>query len=283
MKRNIGKVLMVVACLGLAQGIEAADKAADEHGEGIRSKESGKGRVNGNLLSGIPKRAQGRIYGSLDEPSASEPKEFSAGVLNLNDANVEDVLGLYQEISGRSVIRSGNLPEVGLTFRNESALTRREALQALDTVMAGQGIAMLNFGSNYVKAVSAREAPSEAGPIIDWLPEKLPNSGTFIVYIVHLREDQSARMVAPVLQPFAKLPNSVLATDAARTLVLRDYSCNIRQMLQMIDRMGPMSEPPPGRPRGGLVPGAGAPGATIHPDRVVPVRPVRPNSPPPGE
>jgi len=43
--------------------------------------------------------------------------------------------------------------------------------------------------------------------------------------------------MVPILQPFAKLANSILAIDSNLILVLRDNSENVKRMLQMIDRI----------------------------------------------
>jgi len=45
---------------------------------------------------------------------------------------------LYAETAGRSIIRSGNLPDVKITFSNQTPMTTVEILQALDTVLAAQ-------------------------------------------------------------------------------------------------------------------------------------------------
>jgi len=143
---------------------------------------------------------------------------------------------------------------VRITLRNEAALSRREALQTLDTALAACGIAMVISGSSMVKAVPASQAPVESGPIIDWPPERLPDSGTYLVYIIHTKENQMPRQLAPALQPLSKLPNSILAIDQANILVIRDYSSNVRQMLQLIDRIGNTPLEDTFGPRGGLAP-----------------------------
>jgi hypothetical protein len=218
----------------------------------LRSRSGQEKREAYQRPNGIHKRPAGTVFSSLDEPKASEPKEVDANAISFADTDLEEVLDLYQDLSGRSILRSANLPQLRITFRNELPLTRREALQTLDTVLSGNGVAMIIFGKQNMKAVPAREAPQEAGPIVDWLPERLPDSGTYIVYVVHTKENQLPREIAPALQPLAKMPNSILAIDQAHMLILRDYSCNIRQMLQIMDRFGPMQptqpmQPPPRR------------------------------------
>jgi type II secretory pathway component GspD/PulD (secretin) len=206
----------------------------------------------------LKQRAEGQTFSSLDAPTGAEPKEIGVHALSLEGAELDSVLGFYQQLSGRTVVRSLNLAPVRISLHNENALSRREALQTLDTALAGCGIAMIVSGTNMVKAVPANQASTEAGPIIDWAPDRLPDSGTYIVYIVRMKENQLPHHVAPALQPFAKMPNSILAIDNANTLILRDYSSNVRQMLQVLERFGTSSFEdnergfPPGQPRDGI-------------------------------
>jgi hypothetical protein len=220
----------------------------------------------------VAKRAAGQTFSSLDVPKPSEPKELEAHALTFQNIELEHVLNLYQELSGRTVIRSLNLPNVHITLRNEAALSRREALQTLDTSLAACGIAMVISGSSMVKAVPASQAPMESGPIIDWPPERLPDSGTYLVYIVHTKENQMPRQLAPALQPLAKMPNSIIAVDQANILIIRDYSSNVRQMLQLLDRIGTMPMEDnfdrggfPGQPRDGIPRGPARPRVPVAP------------------
>src|SRR2546426_2070562 len=66
-------------------------------------------------------------------------------------------------------------------------MTAVELLQALDTVLAAQGVAMVFLGTQYVKAVSAKQAHLESGPVVELQPEQLPDSSSFLIYIVRLR------------------------------------------------------------------------------------------------
>lgn len=83
------------------------------------------------------------------------------------NADVDRVFALYQELSGRSVIRWPNIPNATVTFENTTAMTRPEALQALDTVLAAQNVVMVYLGTRYVKAIPAAQAPQEAGPVVE--------------------------------------------------------------------------------------------------------------------
>jgi len=179
---------------------------------------------------------QMETFSSLDRPDAQQPKDMPAGGLKFDEAELLQVLQVYQELSHRTILRSAGLPSVKVSLLSETALTRRESLQALDSVLAQNGVTMIPLGTKFVKAVPSAQAPSEAAPVIDLSADQLPDSSSYMLYIVELK-NRRPRDIGPAVQPFAKMPNSIVAIDEAGILILRDYSANIRRMLQVIDRI----------------------------------------------
>jgi type II secretory pathway component GspD/PulD (secretin) len=158
------------------------------------------------------------------------------GLMKFVEADVELVLNIYQELSGRSVIRAGVLPHAKVTFQTQTPLNRVEALQALDTVLAEHQIAMVLMGSKFVKAVPAAQAHAEAGPVIELPPDQLPDCSSYMVYIVKPQGLEPTEVLQMIV-PFARLPSSVVALRNPGLLILRDYSANIRRMLQVLDKI----------------------------------------------
>ena len=242
-------------------------------------------------------------WSSLDrvEGPAAARDSLAAGALSFKDASVQEVLDFYQRLSGRTIIRSGTggdarspmpgmgMPGMGspggepkLTLRNETPLTRPEALQLLDTALAENGIVMIISGDKAMKAVPVNKASSEAAPLTRLPREQLPESSTLITYVVELK-NRPANEVMPALQPFAALANSLVVMQGPGLLVLRDYSSNVRRMLEMLERieqspLPPPNEPMPGAPRRGrppLQPMPMSPGAS-GPSALPPGSPVPP-------
>ena len=199
-----------------------------------------------------------RTFSSFDPPTPAE-KLLPAHAIKFEQADLVQVLNLYADISGRSIIRGPNLPDVKITFSNQTPMTSVEALQALDTVLAAQGIAMVILGTQYAKAVTAKEAFLEPGPVVELRPDQLPDSSSYLIYIVTLNKVK-ATDVSPVLAPFSKLPSSIIAMNGGMDnrpstqssfanlpmilgpkkhsiLILRDYSSNVRRMLQVLDKL----------------------------------------------
>ena len=186
--------------------------------------------------AGAPSAAsEPETFSSLDKPSPRHAT-IPAGMINFEEADVLQVLNLYQELSKRTVVRPANLPLTKITLRSARAATTITALQMLDTALAQNGIAMIPQGTDIVKAVPANAAGVEAVPICDLAPHELPDSQSYICYVVQLKE-RLPRDLAQALQPFAKLPNSIQGIDSAGMLVLRDYSANVKRMLQMLEKI----------------------------------------------
>jgi general secretion pathway protein D len=180
-----------------------------------------------------PASAQKRTFSSFDIPARGAGKEVTAaGTFDFQNADLEQVLAIYQELSGRTVIR-GSLPRPTITVRNQTPLTRIQALQLLDTVLAQNGIAMVLAGETAVKAVPQSMAAAEAPPEITLPLEELPESGSFMSRMVQLKNVRAVEVI-PVLQPFIKTPNALLPIQSQNLLVIRDYSANVKCMLKML-------------------------------------------------
>jgi type II secretory pathway component GspD/PulD (secretin) len=182
-----------------------------------------------------PENSYAQTFSSFDVPSdRPAPRECLAGSLDFQNAELTQVLAIYQEISKRTVIRPATLPAPTISLRNQTPLSRVEALQLMDTVLAENGIAMVLAGVTAVKAVPVVQAAQESPPEISLPWRSLPDSGSFMMRTVQLKELRPSELV-PVLMPFSKAPGAVLPIDSRGQLILRDYSSNIRKMLKLVE------------------------------------------------
>lgn len=176
-----------------------------------------------------------RTLSSFDIGAVHSPEnDLPSGNLNFQNAELAQVLAVYQQLSGRTVLRPAALPSVPISVRNQTALSPVQALQLLDTVLAQNGIAMVLMGDLAVKAVPEARASSESPPEITLPWKELPDCGSFMMRRVRLKNLRPSEVV-PVLVPLAKASNAVLPVDSSGELILRDYSSNIRRMLQVLE------------------------------------------------
>ena len=176
-----------------------------------------------------------QTFSSFDVSSGGQAqREMVAGTLNFQNTDLTQVLAIYQELSNRTLIRPTTLPAPTISLRNQTPLSRVEALQLLDTVLAENGIVMVLAGDTAVKAVPVAQAPQESPPEISLPWRSLPDSSSFMMRTVQLKKIRPSELV-PVLMPFSKMPGAVLPIDARGQLILRDYSSNIRKMLKLVE------------------------------------------------
>jgi type II secretory pathway component GspD/PulD (secretin) len=182
-----------------------------------------------------PENSHAQTFSSFDVPGARPAqRELLPGSLNFQNTDVAQVLAIYQELSQRTVIRPGALPAPTISLRNQTPVSRVEALQLMDTVLAENGIVMVLAGDTAVKAVPMAQAPQESPPEISLPWRSLPDSGSYMMRTLQLNKLRPSELV-PVLMPFSKMPGSIVPIDARSQLILRDYSSNIRQMLKLVE------------------------------------------------
>ncbi len=175
-------------------------------------------------------------WSSFDLPS-DHPAEaaMNGGTINFERVDVGQVLKFYEVMSGRTVIQ-GILPAAQITLRCSTPVSRVQVLQLFDTVLAQNGIVMILAGDHVVKAVPRDRAMSESPPNITLPWAQLPESSSFMMRTVTVKYRKPIELV-PVLSPFSAMPNSIVCIDGEHLLVLRDYSANIRQELQLLEQV----------------------------------------------
>ena len=167
--------------------------------------------------------------------AAQSEETIPAGTINFQGVDVNQVLEVYAQLVGRTLLHA-NLPDAKIVLKTQTPLTKSEAIQALQAVLALNGISLVNIGDKFVKVLASAEAGTAGGEVDRSGSTNLPNLGTYVTHIVQLQFVKPSEMI-PVIQPFAKLANSILAIDSNRILVLRDYAENVKRMLEMIEQI----------------------------------------------
>jgi general secretion pathway protein D len=161
---------------------------------------------------------------------------FPPGLIKFQDADLLQVLEVYQELTGRTVLRPNNLPATKISIKSQTQLTRREAIAALDSILGMNQITMVPQGEKFVKAVPQAQAGQEAAEFNELPAEAFENTGRYVTEIVQIK-NQSPQDVVSALTPLAKMPQSIMAIPSSGILVLRDYEENVKRMLELIEKI----------------------------------------------
>jgi general secretion pathway protein D len=157
-------------------------------------------------------------------------------MIKFQEADIAQVLEIYQELTGRTVLKPNSLPATKITIRSQTPLTRAEAVHALDSILAMNQVAMTPQGEKFVKAQAAADAGTGAAIFYTGSATNLPEAGVYVTTMVQLKNAQPNDLV-PVLQPFSKAPNSILTIPSTSMLILRDYAENVKRMVEIIDKI----------------------------------------------
>jgi general secretion pathway protein D len=155
------------------------------------------------------------------------------GMIDFRSADLNQVLDIYSIMVNRTILRPATLPAPTITLTTHGQLTVREGIQALEAVLGLNGITMVNMGDKFVKAMPEAQGNTAGARFDTNSPAALPEMGQYITHVVQLKYAKPSEMV-PVLTPFIKIPNAILPIDSSQILVLRDYTENVKRMLELI-------------------------------------------------
>ena len=173
------------------------------------------------------------------------PDEEIVPRLKYNDATLDIVLEDYSEKTGRTLLLAPTVPKVTITLKSQGDLSLDEYLQAIETVLSMNGVALLEVGDAFLKVVPIAQARQESMPIGDPAPE-LPATDRLVsqmIPLTHIDLAEAQKAVESLKHSFAQVHmferiNSILITDTAANVE------RITEVLTYIDQPVPVLEEP---------------------------------------
>ena len=149
----------------------------------------------------------------------------------------EPIFSIYSELTGKMVLYSPELTgTVNLVTAAGLELTTEEAVEAITTSLALANVVLVPMGEKFVKAVPKEEAIQHAPEMTPENEADIPQSGVFLTRTVRLSSSTPSE-VAEILRPMSANPDGMIAIDSTQILILHDYAVNIRQMLDVIQKI----------------------------------------------
>ncbi len=181
-----------------------------------------------------PRYPQPALAAAAAANTNRQPEEMiPAELINFSGADASQVLEVYARLVNRTLLRAA-IPDAKIILKTQTPLTRTEAIQALQVLLAMNNISVINVGDKFVKVVTSDLANSAGAELDRSGSTNLPNMGTYITHIHQLHYVKPSVMM-PLIAPFGKLPGGLAPIDDNGILVMRDYAENIKRMLEMIE------------------------------------------------
>ncbi|HVT71495.1 MAG TPA: secretin N-terminal domain-containing protein [Lacunisphaera sp.] len=159
-------------------------------------------------------------------PAASA--DGMVGPIKFGDITVDSALEMLERWSGRAVLRPAGLPATSLSFSLNQKVSKDEAIEALETLLTLNGIAVSPLGTKFLKVTPLNTARTEAPDFIEGSTLGLPPSGRIaakLFQLEFLRVAEFMPQIAGILNPAAAAPpvlfekaNAALVTDSVSNL-----------------------------------------------------------------
>jgi general secretion pathway protein D len=163
----------------------------------------------------------------------------SPGLVSLNfvDADIEGVIKAVGEAIGKNILVDPRVKGT-ISLSSDKPLNRSETLATLTAALRLQGYALVE-GPGFYRVVPEADAKLQGGRVtVDasgagGATESAPVGDQIVTQVFRLKYE-SANNLVPVLRPLIAPNNTITAYPANNTLVITDYSSNLRRIAHIV-------------------------------------------------
>jgi len=174
--------------------------------------------------------------------AATLPAQAQENLISLSfeDAPIEQAVELYREWTGRTIIKQADL-SAKITLKGRQ-LTKDEAKQAIETVLAMQGVALIPMGEKFLKVVpiaNARQEGMEIKPFDS--DKKYTEADQLITQVIPLRFVVFAD-VQPLIQHLVHGYGKIIEMARINSVLITDTSANIARIVELVSMVDQPAE-----------------------------------------
>jgi len=154
--------------------------------------------------------------------------------LKYENIDSEEVIKQYSDWTGLALMKSPDVPSVKITLKCPKRLAKREALLAIEGVLAMNGIALVPMGDKFLKVVKIDTArqhgmKTETGPLEKDL-SATDHLESRVVELKHLEMTEAQNAVQSFLHPYAK----VIPLERVNCLLITETANNLKRILEVL-------------------------------------------------
>jgi general secretion pathway protein D len=163
------------------------------------------------------------------EPELEEP-EAIVGEIMLVDDTANQVLVLLEQLTDKIILRRQDLPVTKFNFNSRGAMTKREAVLALESLLTLNGIMLTDMGGRFMKAVPATNVNSQVPIMLAGSSLELDASQQIYAKLFKLDYLNAVEAGAPLVQNLVSQNSSVLPFPKSNALLITDALVNIQRI-----------------------------------------------------
>ncbi len=159
-----------------------------------------------------------------------KPKRGTRFSFNLVDAELIELIKIIGNITGKSFILGGKVPNVKATIYAPTKITATEAYHAFLSVLQVNGLTIVPAG-RYLKIQAVGGATSQNTPIM--AKGAVPGRDQFITHL-HQLKNVSSEEIAALLDRFKSADGDITVYTPTNMLIITDYGTSIRRLVKLI-------------------------------------------------
>jgi len=163
------------------------------------------------------------------EPELQEP-EAMVGEIMLVEDTADQVLVLLEQMTDKIILRRQDLPASKFTFNSRGALTKREAVLALESLLTLNGIMLTDMGGRFMKAVPATNVNSQVPIMLAGSTLELDASQQIYAKLFKLDYLNAPEAAAPLVQNLMSQNSSILPFPKSNALLITDALVNLQRI-----------------------------------------------------
>lgn len=165
-------------------------------------------------------------------PTSQEPEKLI--LLNFRDSPLDQVLEFVADLLGRTLIKSPGI-NATITLKSQTRLTVKEAMQAIEAVLAMNNITLVPMGEKFLKVVQTTAARQEGMPLSMTLPDnKFPETDQLVSQVVTLKYTEIAE-ITPIIQSLIHGYGKIQPLERANSLLVTDTAVNMRRVMEVLE------------------------------------------------
>lgn len=162
--------------------------------------------------------------------SETVSEDDQVGNITFSDENPSQVIALIQNLTGKPVLIQQGLPNNKITFSTNKAMSRVEAVIALESVLAMNGIAISPLGEHFLRALPTGSAGAQAPAFLPGFAHELaPSTKIYSKFFAlhYLIVPEAIPLIQPLMTPNLA---TLIPFEKQHQILVTDTLVNLQHM-----------------------------------------------------
>ncbi len=235
---RVGHLLFLIAPLALAQIAPVTQQVQQDQGEAASDRpEPSRGPIA--IATPIPTPGP-RPITRLAPSNAANPAPPGGDMVKLQfpNSDVDDVLRLYEQLTGKKLVRD-NFVQGKVNIFIAKDVPKEEAIKIIEMNLLMNGFSLVPADEDIVKVIGTGKNPRTTGVPIISDPAQIPDGDHVVSFLFKLRyadPTELQQVLGQYLQP-PQIYTSFLALPKSSSLLITENSSVIRTISKIIDQV----------------------------------------------